>query len=146
MVPKTAQTITSVIMLTMMLVGGFYVTNIPAWIAWMKYLSFVYYGYNLLLKVEYKGVTLYSCTGPAASDGSAAGGAAGGAAGVVVKNPETDASCSPVAPGGLQSILRLQENTETWPWEAIALLGWLVVFRYAIYWALRRKTSSTARK
>ena len=142
MVPKTAQTITSVIMLTMMLVGGFYVTNIPAWIAWMKYLSFVYYGYNLLLKVEYSGVTLFSCRGPAASDGSPAGGAAG----VVVRNPEADPSCSPVPPGGLQAILHLQENTETWPWEAIALLGWLVVFRYAIYWALRRKTSSTARK
>ena len=142
MVPKTAQTITSVIMLTMMLVGGFYVTNIPAWIAWMKYLSFVYYGYNLLLKVEYSGVTLFSCRGPAASDGSPAGGAAG----VVVRNPEADPSCSPVPPGGLQAILHLQENTETWPWEAIALLGWLVVLRYAIYWALRRKTSSTARK
>ena len=36
MVPKTAQTITAVVMLTMMLVGGFYVTNIPVWIAWLK--------------------------------------------------------------------------------------------------------------
>jgi len=141
MVPKTAQTITSVIMLTMMLVGGFYVTNIPAWIAWLKYLSFIYYGYNLLLKIEYSGVTLYSCR---SSDGSAT---AGGPAGVVVKNPERDpVNCVPVPPGGLQQILHLQENTETWAWEAIALLGWLVVFRYAIYWALRRKTSSTARK
>ncbi len=25
-------------------VGGFYVTSIPVWIAWLKYLSFVYYG------------------------------------------------------------------------------------------------------
>ena len=143
MVPKTAQTITSVIMLTMMLVGGFYVTNIPAWIAWLKYLSFVYYGYNLLLKIEYSGVTLYSCRGAPSSDG---GVAAGGAAGVVVPNPQTDENCTPVPPGGLQAILHLQETTETWAWEAIALLGWLVVFRYAIYWALRRKTSSTARK
>ncbi|EIE22543.1 hypothetical protein COCSUDRAFT_16269, partial [Coccomyxa subellipsoidea C-169] len=50
---KTAQTVTAVIMLTMMLVGGFYVTTIPVWIAWLKYLSFIYYGYNLLLKIEY---------------------------------------------------------------------------------------------
>jgi hypothetical protein len=138
MIPKTAQTITSVIMLTMMLVGGFYVTNIPAWIAWLKYLSFVYYGYNLLLKIEYSGVTLFNCR-------SATDGVAGGAAGVVVRNPESDPNCTPVPPGGLQAILHLQENTETWAWEAIALLGWLVTFRYAIYWALRRKTSSTAR-
>ena len=32
-------------------VGSFFVANIPAWIAWLKYVSFVYYGYNLLLKV-----------------------------------------------------------------------------------------------
>ena len=140
MVPKTAQTITSVIMLTMMLVGGFYVTNIPAWIAWLKYLSFIYYGYNLLLKIEYSGVTLYNCK---AEGGDSA---AGGAAGVIASNPESNPNCVAVPPGGLQSILHLQENTETWAWEAIALLGWLVVFRYAIYWALRRKTSSTARK
>ena len=25
-------------------VGGFYVTSIPVWISWLKYLSFVYYG------------------------------------------------------------------------------------------------------
>ena len=94
MVPKTAQTITSVIMLTMMLVGGFYVTNIPAWIAWLKYLSFVYYGYNLLLKIEYSGVTLYSCR---SNDSSTAGGPAG----VVVKNPERDTdNCVSRAPGG----------------------------------------------
>jgi hypothetical protein len=30
------QTMTSVIMLTMMLVGGFYVTDLPSWISWMK--------------------------------------------------------------------------------------------------------------
>ena len=32
-------------------VGSFFVANIPAWIAWLKYVSFIYYGYNLLLKV-----------------------------------------------------------------------------------------------
>ena len=30
------QTMTSVIMLSMMLVGGFYVTDLPSWIGWMK--------------------------------------------------------------------------------------------------------------
>lgn len=138
MAPKTAQTITSILMLFMMITAGFYVTNISPWIAWLRYLSFVYYGYNLLLKIEYSGLTLYNCR-------SATDGGAGGAAGVVVHNPESDPSCTPVPPGGLQAILRLQENTERWAWEAIALLGWLVVCRYAIYWALRKKTASTVR-
>ena len=37
--PKTAQTITTVVALSMVLVAGFFVTNIPAWIAWLKYVS-----------------------------------------------------------------------------------------------------------
>jgi hypothetical protein len=39
--PKTAQTVTTVLMLTLMLVGGYYVRSVPAWIGWLKYLSFM---------------------------------------------------------------------------------------------------------
>ena len=35
--PKTAQTITTVAALSMVLVAGFFVTNIPDWISWLKY-------------------------------------------------------------------------------------------------------------
>ena len=49
---KTAQTIAAVIMLTFMLVGGFYVTNIPVWISWIKWLSYLTFAFNLLLKVR----------------------------------------------------------------------------------------------
>jgi hypothetical protein len=42
--PKTAQTVASIIMLGFMLVGGYYVRGIPAWISWIRYLSFVYWG------------------------------------------------------------------------------------------------------
>jgi hypothetical protein len=28
---------------SVMLVAGFYVANIPVWIAWLKYLSFIYW-------------------------------------------------------------------------------------------------------
>ena len=31
--------------------GGFYLANIPAWISWLKYLSFAYFGYNLLVRL-----------------------------------------------------------------------------------------------
>lgn len=34
--PKTAQTITTVVALSMVLVAGFFVTNIPVWIAWLR--------------------------------------------------------------------------------------------------------------
>ncbi|GFH19248.1 ABC transporter domain-containing protein, partial [Haematococcus lacustris] len=42
MVPKTAQTVTTVIMLSLMLVGGYYVRDVPVWIRWLRYLSFIY--------------------------------------------------------------------------------------------------------
>ena len=34
------------------LIGGFFVTNVHVWINWMRYLSFVYYEYGLLQKVN----------------------------------------------------------------------------------------------
>lgn len=71
-------------------VGGFYVTTIPVWIAWLKYLSFIYYGYNLLLKIEYVDRTLYDCSG------------------LILPEPSTNPLCTPVPPGGLQGKLHLQ--------------------------------------
>ena len=71
-------------------VGGFYLANIPAWIAWLKYLSFIYFGYNLLLKAEYHGRTLWDCGG---------------------QNPPhawAQRSCKAVPPGGLPQKLHLQ--------------------------------------
>lgn len=43
-----------------MLTGGFYVAGIPNWIEWVKYLGFIYYGWNLLLYIEYNGVEVES--------------------------------------------------------------------------------------
>lgn len=37
MVPKSAQTVAAVAMLSWMLVAGFYVRNIPSWIAWIRW-------------------------------------------------------------------------------------------------------------
>ena len=33
------------------LVAGFFVTNIPDWIGWLRYTSFIFYCYSLLIKV-----------------------------------------------------------------------------------------------
>ncbi|CAG9466390.1 unnamed protein product [Pedinophyceae sp. YPF-701] len=50
---KRAQTIATIVMLSSILVSGFYVTFMPAWIEWVQYLSFMYWGFRLLLKVQY---------------------------------------------------------------------------------------------
>ncbi|EIE25035.1 P-loop containing nucleoside triphosphate hydrolase protein [Coccomyxa subellipsoidea C-169] len=70
--PKTAQTIASIVVLAFTLVGGYFVRGIPAWIGWIRYLSFIYYGFGMLLHIEYQGRTIYSCVDPntAASSGA----------------------------------------------------------------------------
>lgn len=35
--------------------------HIPKFIQWLKYLSFMYYGFRLLLKVQYSGDKFYEC-------------------------------------------------------------------------------------
>ncbi|URE39125.1 ABC transporter G family member [Musa troglodytarum] len=52
---KQASTIATVTMLAFLLTGGFYVQNIPGCLAWMKYVSFTFYGYRLLIGIQYRG-------------------------------------------------------------------------------------------
>ena len=35
--------------------------GIPVWIGWIRYISFIYYGFGMLLHHEYSGRTIYSC-------------------------------------------------------------------------------------
>ncbi|KAJ0972053.1 hypothetical protein J5N97_020012 [Dioscorea zingiberensis] len=53
---KQASTMITVIMLAFLLTGGFYVLNVPACMAWMKYTSFTFYCYRLLIGVQYNGM------------------------------------------------------------------------------------------
>ena len=41
--------------------------GIPVWIGWLRYLSFIYYGFGMLLHYEYHGRTIYSCVDPSKS-------------------------------------------------------------------------------
>jgi hypothetical protein len=87
-------------------------------------LSFVYWGYLLLLKVQFG-------NGPQYSDcGDLGGGAAAAAAG---------APCTPVP--DLQAALQLPDNLDASPWlEGLVLLAMLVALRVIIYYVLRAKT------
>lgn len=62
--PKTAQVYATIISMTMVLTGGFFVVDLPDWIGWLRYLSFVYYTLGILLYVEFNGRTIYSCVSP----------------------------------------------------------------------------------
>lgn len=134
MVPKTAQTLAAIIMLTFILTGGYFVRGIPVWISWFKYISFVFYGYGQLAHIEFKDRILYSCIDP---------GAAGGAeASIDVSDPQTDPRCTPVS--NIQSALGLQQGVNSKVWKIInpcILIFTLVLLRVLVYVALRRKTS-----
>ncbi|CAL0310560.1 unnamed protein product [Lupinus luteus] len=54
---KRATTLASVTVMTFMLAGGFFVKRVPIFISWIRYLSFNYHTYKLLLKVQYDHIT-----------------------------------------------------------------------------------------
>lgn len=50
---KHASTVVTVTMLAFVLTGGYYVHKVPAFMAWMKYISSTFYSYRLLIHVQY---------------------------------------------------------------------------------------------
>ncbi|GAB2284796.1 ABC transporter G member 26 [Dionaea muscipula] len=58
---KRAGMMASLVLMLFLLTGGYYVQHIPKFMKWLKYISFMYYGFRLLLKVQYSGDELYEC-------------------------------------------------------------------------------------
>lgn len=58
---KSATILGSVIMLTFLLAGGFYVQHVPSFIAWIKYISISNYTYKLSIGSQYKPSETYPC-------------------------------------------------------------------------------------
>jgi ABC-type multidrug transport system permease subunit len=57
-----AITAATVILISLMVVGGFFVRNLPHWLGvWGKWLSFFKYGYNACLRLQFKGSRVYKC-------------------------------------------------------------------------------------
>ncbi|BBG94733.1 ATP-binding cassette 14 [Prunus dulcis] len=59
---KQATTLASVTTLVFLIAGGYYIQQIPAFIVWLKYLSYSYYCYKLLLGVQYDEDDYYECS------------------------------------------------------------------------------------
>ena len=57
-----AMTIATVLLLSLMLVGGFFVRNLPHWLGvWGKWLSFFKYAYDACLQLQFQGERVYKC-------------------------------------------------------------------------------------
>ncbi|KAF5727626.1 ABC transporter G family member 14-like isoform X1 [Tripterygium wilfordii] len=59
---KQATTLASVTTLVFLIAGGYYIQHIPPFIVWLKYLSYSYYCYKLLLGVHYSENDYYQCS------------------------------------------------------------------------------------
>lgn len=59
---KKATTLASVTTLVFLIAGGYYIQQIPAFIVWLKYLSFSYYCFKLLLGIQYNEEDFYECS------------------------------------------------------------------------------------
>ncbi|KAK4729256.1 hypothetical protein R3W88_022244 [Solanum pinnatisectum] len=59
---KQATTLASVTTLVFLIAGGYYIQQIPPFIVWLKYLSYSYYSYKLLLGVQYNDNDYYECS------------------------------------------------------------------------------------
>ncbi|KAK9839931.1 hypothetical protein WJX74_000629 [Apatococcus lobatus] len=60
--PKAAQTVAAIVVLTASITGGYLTREMPVWISWIKYLSFVFYSYGMVLHIQYHGTTVYECS------------------------------------------------------------------------------------
>ena len=58
---KAATTLASVIMLTFMLAGGYYVQRVPVFISWIKYISLTFYVFKLQLASQFSSSDTYRC-------------------------------------------------------------------------------------
>ncbi|KAH9739611.1 ABC transporter G family member 14 [Citrus sinensis] len=59
---KQATTLASVTTLVFLMAGGYYVQQIPPFIIWLKYLSYSYYCYKMLLGIQYDDDDYYECS------------------------------------------------------------------------------------
>ncbi|XP_031491559.1 ABC transporter G family member 21-like [Nymphaea colorata] len=58
---KQGATLASVLMMAFLLAGGYYVQHVPPFVSWLKYFSYSYYCYKLLLGVQYSEDDTYLC-------------------------------------------------------------------------------------
>ncbi|XP_020696495.1 ABC transporter G family member 14 [Dendrobium catenatum] len=59
---KQATTLASVTTLTFLIAGGYYVQHIPPFIVWLKYLSYSFYCFKLLVGVQFRPNDTYECS------------------------------------------------------------------------------------
>jgi len=65
---KSGQTLAGIVLLTLMLSGGFFVSYVPVWLSWVRYISYISYSYNVLLHIEFSERTIVACENSTSTD------------------------------------------------------------------------------
>ncbi|XP_044510787.1 ABC transporter G family member 22-like [Mangifera indica] len=61
---KKATTLASIVVMTFMLSGGFFIQNVPYFMTWVRYISFNYHSYRLLRKIQFSCSDSGPCDSP----------------------------------------------------------------------------------
>ncbi|CAF4144509.1 unnamed protein product [Rotaria sp. Silwood2] len=120
-----AITVATVLLIGLMLVGGFFVRNLPHWLGvWGKWLSFFKYSYDACLQLQFKGGRIYQCV-----DGSIIPSCRNNPNGTFISNEATEFFDAGISIG----------------LNFLVLFGMFVVFRTLAYFALRFINNHTGR-
>ena len=115
----------NVILLGLLLVGGYFIENAPHWlIVWTKWLSFYKYGYDACLRLQFMGERMYKCVNGAMID--------------VCRNNPNGTFTGDDALNHFDIGLSIGLNF-------LVLFGIFVVFRVTVYLALRFKKNHEGR-
>ena len=112
-----ALTVATVLLLSLMIVGGFFVRNLPHWLGvWSKWLSFFKYAYDACLQLQFKGDRIYQCVD-----------------GTIISSCQNNLNGTFLSHEALNYFnVGLQIG-----WNFLVLFGMFVVFRTLAYLALR---------
>jgi hypothetical protein len=121
-----ALTAATVVLISLMLVGGFFVRHLPHWLGvWCPWLSFFKYGYNACLQLEFKGGQIYQCV-----DGTYVPSCRNNPNGTFISN----------------EALQYFDYGIAIQWNFLVLLGMFIAFRLCAYLSLRFINTSGGRK
>jgi ABC-type multidrug transport system permease subunit len=121
-----ALTAATVVLISLMLVGGFFVRHLPHWLGvWCPWLSFFKYGYNACLQLEFKGGQIYRCV-----DGSYVASCRNNPNGTFISN----------------EALQYFDYGIAIQWNFLVLFGMFIAFRSCAYLSLRFINTSDGRK
>lgn len=115
---KKALLVASIVMLSFMLLGGYYNSNVPVWLSWVTYVSFITYSFSAMLNVEFSSSDTFRCS--------------------VESTMYTACKMSNGTSGITGTEVLQQLNVSVNLWQCIlALVAYMMVMRFIAYLALR---------